>query len=59
MVTPLLLFMISEAKAHENHSHPLGDTPLWQIVVVVGLALGMYIGLKAWWKRRSNRDDNR
>ena len=59
MGTPLLLFMISAAQAHDGHSHPLGGVPLWQIVVVVCLALGVYIGLRAWWKRRSNRDDNR
>jgi hypothetical protein len=59
MAMPLLLIIISEARAHEGHSHPLGGIPLWQIVVVVGLAVGVYVGFKTWRKRRTRQHDER
>ena len=51
----LLLTMITPLNAHEGHTHPLGGVPLWQIVIVVGLAIGIYIGIKFWRKQRAKR----
>jgi len=48
MSMSLLLIMSSTARAHEDHSHPLTDIPLWQIAVIVGLAFAVFI----WFRRR-------
>jgi hypothetical protein len=56
---PLALIMIYPVNAHEGHTHPLGGIPLWQIALVVGLAVAVYIGLKAWRKRRFEQHDER
>lgn len=47
--------LIFVATAHDGHTHSLGNIPIWQIVLTVGLAVGIYVGLRLWKKWRSRR----